>query len=390
MEAILASGLRMDPAWAPSVSARVRAQARDPPVGATAGERSLLACIAGEATVLGEPIDAAVRHATAALADGRLLKDETCESAVFLFACTALTCAGRFALSRRHLGDALVDARARGLVLGFAFGSTFRAEAAFGAGDLRQAEADAGAALEPIDAVGLIVSATFAAGRRRRPAGRDGRCRAPAPRSPGSRATTCPGVHARRRMPARMQLLAVDVEQRSGRAGAGRRPPRIAVPDADPAPVAFRGGPRRGPRPSRRLDPRPRRSSDSPARRVRHGPSASRSAPSPSSGRRPAASSGCAPRWPRSRTPRRASTTLTRCATSAWRFVTPPPGATRVSRCVSRPTSPQSVARAARGTRASELLASGARPRRTRVFGRDALTPAEMRGGARGRRPQQP
>jgi len=164
MEAILASGLRMDPDWAPRVSARIRAHARDPPVGATAGERSLLACIAGEATVLCEPVERAVRLATAALADGRLLKDETCESAVFLFACMALTCAGRFALSRRHLGDALVDARARGSVLGFAFGSTFRAEAAFGAGDLREAEADARAALEPIDERPAIVAAPLVAG----------------------------------------------------------------------------------------------------------------------------------------------------------------------------------------------------------------------------------
>jgi DNA-binding CsgD family transcriptional regulator len=164
MEAIMASGLRMDAEWAPRVSERLRSRARDPPVGETDGERSLLACIAGETTVMSEPVDTAVRHATTALAGGRLLRAETCESAVFLFACMSLTCAGRFALSRRHLGDALVDARARGSVLGFAFGSTFRAEAAFGAGDLREAEADARAALEAIGGRPAIVAAPLVMG----------------------------------------------------------------------------------------------------------------------------------------------------------------------------------------------------------------------------------
>ena len=157
LEATLTTGLRMDPAWAATMSERTRRWADAVPGPTTDGARAILSCLAGEATLLGEDVDRAVGHAVAALADGRLLAAETSESAVFVFSCMALTSAGRFTLARAHLDAAHADARARGSQLGFAHAMTFRAEAALRAGDLRDAEADARAALDAMQGSRALV-----------------------------------------------------------------------------------------------------------------------------------------------------------------------------------------------------------------------------------------
>ena len=247
-----------------------------------------------------------------------------------------------------------------------------RAEAAFGAGDLREAEADARAALEPIDERPAIVAAPLAAGWLALALIEQGRTAEAAAvlaaRDRGD-AHMPQAVHAPLKHARGMHALAVlDAERAKSvlqQAGDDLRASLC------PTPTCSRGVPRRpSPRPcsavSRGAQIRgrggaPTRPRDACA--TGHRRRATRAVAS--SGRRPAASSGCAPRWPRSRTPRRASTTLTAVRPRRRRFVSaPPPGATRVSRCVSRPTSPQSAARR-RSRHARE--AAAAPPARDRV-----------------------
>jgi DNA-binding CsgD family transcriptional regulator/predicted negative regulator of RcsB-dependent stress response len=89
-----------------------------------------------------------VKLARQALAGGRLLADEGCESASFYIACNVLTGYEQFVEAGGHLSAAVADAQARASMLGYAFASTWRSWARVRAGDIRGAELDASAALE--------------------------------------------------------------------------------------------------------------------------------------------------------------------------------------------------------------------------------------------------
>jgi DNA-binding CsgD family transcriptional regulator len=163
LESMLACGLRMDPEWAGRIAERLGHRRMSPPSGAAPGERAILAAVAGDAACLGVAADTVAGWALAALAAGRLLSEQTCESPVFLMACTALTWAGRYDAARTVLGEALDDAAARGSELGYVYGTAFRAQAAYAAGSIRDAEADARAALSVMGAQAAVVAAPLAA-----------------------------------------------------------------------------------------------------------------------------------------------------------------------------------------------------------------------------------
>ena len=89
-----------------------------------------------------------VKLARQALAGGRLLAEEGCESASFYIACNVLTGYEQFVEAGGHLSAAVADAQARASMLGYAFSSTWRSWARVHAGDIRGAKLDASAALE--------------------------------------------------------------------------------------------------------------------------------------------------------------------------------------------------------------------------------------------------
>jgi DNA-binding CsgD family transcriptional regulator len=158
MEATLASSGRLAPIWGVRVAERLHAWKDVQLKGDTPGERAMLACLAAEATALGTGAADAIDRARRALSDGRLLAEEAGASPVFLTACLALTHCDRCGEARRALDAALDDARARGSAVAFAHASAWRAEAAYRAGDLVAAHADAVSALEIGRQRGWLVS----------------------------------------------------------------------------------------------------------------------------------------------------------------------------------------------------------------------------------------
>ena len=148
MEATLACSGRLVPSWGVRVAERMRAWDDIELRGVTPGERALLACQAGEAAAVGTGAARATDRARRALADGALLAEQSAASPIFLVGCVALTHCDHYAEARSALDNALADARARGSAVAFAFASAWRAEAAYRAGDLVAAGADALSALE--------------------------------------------------------------------------------------------------------------------------------------------------------------------------------------------------------------------------------------------------
>jgi len=91
-----------------------------------------------------------------ALAGGRLVRESTCESAVLHLACLTLTWCDRPGAARAHLDDALQDAQARGSAVGFELARACRAQARLRAGEVRDAETDARAALQSAPGEGTL------------------------------------------------------------------------------------------------------------------------------------------------------------------------------------------------------------------------------------------
>ena len=96
----------------------------------------------------GCPADVAGRVVLRAMADGRLLGEQGCDSELFLFATATLYLAEFLDQAEHWLERALEDARRRGSVQGYALTSAALAEVAYRRGDLPSAEAHARAAAE--------------------------------------------------------------------------------------------------------------------------------------------------------------------------------------------------------------------------------------------------
>ena len=139
---------RHDPDLHPLAAERLeRLRATAPPLAA--GQAVIHAILAGEAVRAGISRAEAVELAERALADGSLLRDHF-ESG-FLFAVGALTAADRLDDAYRFHGDAIDDARNRGLVIQFCVASSVRSAVAFLRGALDDAVADAELCLAAID-----------------------------------------------------------------------------------------------------------------------------------------------------------------------------------------------------------------------------------------------
>ena len=95
----------------------------------------------------GSPAQITLELTERALAGGRLLDDEGPESELFYMTVSALQSSDWLDRSAHWLDRALDLARDRGSAIGFALASAFRAEVAYRAGDLQRAEADARAAM---------------------------------------------------------------------------------------------------------------------------------------------------------------------------------------------------------------------------------------------------
>jgi DNA-binding CsgD family transcriptional regulator len=111
-------------------------------------ERFLLAQLAGYGNLEGIPADEAKVLSERALGNGELLEDVIAGLDVFYAAVHALMCSDHLDLADAWLDRALAEARARGSPINYAGTSAFRAHVAYRKGDLVQAEAEARAALE--------------------------------------------------------------------------------------------------------------------------------------------------------------------------------------------------------------------------------------------------
>jgi DNA-binding CsgD family transcriptional regulator len=117
-------------------------------LGDSPSERLLLAQLAGYGNVEGITADETRVLSERALKNGDLLQDVIAGSQVFYAAVNALMCSDHLDLAETWLGRALADSRARGSLISYAGTSAFRAHVAYRRGNLAQADTEARAALE--------------------------------------------------------------------------------------------------------------------------------------------------------------------------------------------------------------------------------------------------
>jgi DNA-binding CsgD family transcriptional regulator len=118
--------------------------------GSTHGERVLLAQMAMQLVFAGEQRDRPIALAKRALAGGQLLERETSDGMSWLAAAGALGYSDEFASSREPLEAALNEAQRRGSITGFAQASYGRSFVLHHSGDLAGAIADLESALEGV------------------------------------------------------------------------------------------------------------------------------------------------------------------------------------------------------------------------------------------------
>jgi ATP/maltotriose-dependent transcriptional regulator MalT len=114
----------------------------------------LLAHRAYEAALAGEPADGPAEMAHEALAGGQLLAALGPEDPSIYLALNALSLCERLEEARQAFDAAIAVARERGSALGFAIASCFRSQVHYRRGEVRGAEADARAAIEVAAAEG--------------------------------------------------------------------------------------------------------------------------------------------------------------------------------------------------------------------------------------------
>lgn len=129
---------------------------------ATAGERMVLAQLAFTEAMAGTSLDRAVRWARQAL-EGGLLLDVAPEAQLFQLAVSVLDAADLLSEAAQWRTAGIDRARATGSETGYAFCSCFRARTNIARGALREAEADARAALSAADPASRRVLGTATA-----------------------------------------------------------------------------------------------------------------------------------------------------------------------------------------------------------------------------------
>ncbi|MGH2883017.1 MAG: ATP-binding protein, partial [Solirubrobacteraceae bacterium] len=123
--------------------------------------------LAGHVGGTGPPAAVACLAAERALAGGRLLREEGPDSELFYIAAGTLCLGDSLDRAEYWLEQALEDARERGSVLGYGIASASQAQAEYRRGDLTQAEAHARAAadISPEDAAAVLVAILIEQGR---------------------------------------------------------------------------------------------------------------------------------------------------------------------------------------------------------------------------------
>jgi DNA-binding CsgD family transcriptional regulator len=122
---------------------RVPTDARPDLAGKTPGERLLLACLTFEAAAGNAPADRIASLAKRALRGDRLAHEQGPESLVVYFAIASLGYVDRYEAALAHLDAMLGEARRDGSVAGYALARAWRADVLFRAGALVDVEADA-------------------------------------------------------------------------------------------------------------------------------------------------------------------------------------------------------------------------------------------------------
>jgi DNA-binding CsgD family transcriptional regulator len=115
--------------------------------GATPGERALLAHVAYERALAGEPCERVREAATAALAGGRLLEEDTADGVAFHHAVAALAWADDLDGALDAVAAAVDEARRRGTAFGYASAVHARASVHHLAGRVEEALTDARVAM---------------------------------------------------------------------------------------------------------------------------------------------------------------------------------------------------------------------------------------------------
>jgi DNA-binding CsgD family transcriptional regulator len=116
--------------------------------GRTPGERLVLASYAHRRSIAGAAPSEVAELAQRALADGRLLRDQTSDSPIYYLLMFALHRDERLDLIDATLAAAVEDARRRGSLLGISTAFAVRGYLGWLGGSLRQAEADARASID--------------------------------------------------------------------------------------------------------------------------------------------------------------------------------------------------------------------------------------------------
>jgi ATP/maltotriose-dependent transcriptional regulator MalT len=161
LEAELLAAARLGISTRPLVSERLESL-RERVGGHGPAERVLLANLAYEAVIQGEPAEHAAELAVRALGGGTLLRDEGSESPTYYYAVWALALCDRLDEATEALDAAIADARAHGSGLGFGLASCFRSNVCFRRGLVADAEADARNALAVASHDGLEASLPLA------------------------------------------------------------------------------------------------------------------------------------------------------------------------------------------------------------------------------------
>jgi DNA-binding CsgD family transcriptional regulator len=117
--------------------------------------RSLLLLLAFGSTGVGGPIDEILALVERGLDHGRLIESESAEAIEITWAARVLTFIDELDRADRLLEEMLVDARKRGSVMGYATASAWRAAVELRRGMVAAAEADARSAIELVTAHGL-------------------------------------------------------------------------------------------------------------------------------------------------------------------------------------------------------------------------------------------
>jgi DNA-binding CsgD family transcriptional regulator len=147
LEAGYVGAARRDVATLPLAVARLRPILAGSLGGATPGERALLAHVAYERALVGEPHERVLEAARAALGGGRLLEEDTADGVAFHQAVSALAWADDLSGALDALAAAVADARRRGTAFGYAGAVHARAAVHHLAGNVEEALTDARVAM---------------------------------------------------------------------------------------------------------------------------------------------------------------------------------------------------------------------------------------------------